>query len=82
MKRKQRQKKKIDHKLILMNLISLTSSKEIRVRTEKGTLLKKGYLRYKAITSQNVSSKAQIKKFFYFVEKLCSLLKIFKFLYF
>ena len=37
----------------------------------------KGYLRYKTITSQNVSSEAQVKNFFYFVEKLCSLLKIF-----
>ena len=42
----------------------------------------KGYLHYKTITSQNVSSKAQVKVFFYFVEKLCSVLKIFKFCYF
>ena len=42
----------------------------------------KGYLRYKTITSQNVPSKAQINNFFYFVEKLYSVLKIFKFLYF
>ena len=41
----------------------------------------KGYLCYKTITSQNVPSKAQIKNFFV-VEKLCSILKIFKFLYF
>ena len=41
----------------------------------------KGYLHLKAITSQNVSSKAQVKPF-YFVERLCSVLKIFKFLYF
>ena len=39
------------------------------------------YLRYKTITSQNGPSKAQIF-IFYFVEKLCSLLKIFNFLYF
>ena len=45
------------------------------------TLLK-GYLRYKTITSQNVPSKAKIKNFFYFVEKLCSVPKIFKFWYF
>ena len=38
----------------------------------------KGYLRYKTITSQNVSSEAQVKNFFYFVEKLCSILKMFK----
>ena len=42
----------------------------------------KGYLRYKTITSQNVSSEAQVKNFFYFVAKLCSVPKIFKFLYF
>ena len=42
----------------------------------------KGYLRYKTVTSQNVSSEAQVESFFYFVEKLCSVLKIFKFLYF
>ena len=41
----------------------------------------KGYLCYKMITSRNVSSKAQVKNF-YFVEKLCSVIKIFKFLYF
>ena len=40
------------------------------------------YLRYKTMTSQNVPSKAQIKNFSYFVEKLYSVLKIFKFLYF
>ena len=39
----------------------------------------KGYLRHKTITSQNVPSKAQIKNF---LKKLCSVLKIFKFLYF
>ena len=39
----------------------------------------KGYLRYKMIASQNVPSEAQIKNF---VEKLYSVLKIFKFLYF
>ena len=42
----------------------------------------KGYLRYKTMSSQNVSSEAQIKNFFCFMEKLCSFLKIFKFLYF
>ena len=42
----------------------------------------KGYLCYRMVTSQNVPSEAQIKNFFYFVEKLCSVLKIFKFLYF
>ena len=40
------------------------------------------YLCYEMITSQNVSFEARIKIFFYFVEKLCSILKIFKFLYF
>ena len=39
----------------------------------------KGYLRYKMITSQNVLFEVQVKKFFYFVEKLCSVLEIFKF---
>ena len=42
----------------------------------------KGYLRYKTITFQNVSSEAQVKIFFYFVEKLCSVLKTFNFFYF
>ena len=42
----------------------------------------KGYLCYKMITSQNVLSEAQVMNFFYFVEKLCSVFKIFKFLYF
>ena len=41
----------------------------------------KGYLNYKMITSQNVSLEAQVR-FFYFVERLFSFLKIFKFLYF
>ena len=41
-----------------------------------------GYLRYNTIISQNVLSEAHIKNFFYFVEKLCFVLKIFKFLYF
>ena len=44
-----------------------------------GTKLQlKGYLLYKAITSQNVLSEAQLR-FFYSEEKLCSILKIFKF---
>ena len=30
----------------------------------------KGYLHYKTILSQNVPSEAQVKNFFYFVEKL------------
>ena len=38
----------------------------------------KGYLCYKTITSQNVSFEAQVNNFFYFVEKLCSVLKILK----
>ena len=42
----------------------------------------KVYLRYKMITSQNVSFEAQVKKHRYFIEKLCYILKIFKFLYF
>ena len=42
-------------------------------------LVFQGDLRYKTITSQNVPSKVQIKNFFYFVEKLCVVLKIFKF---
>ena len=35
----------------------------------------KGYLRYKTITSENVSSEAQVKNFFYRVERLCCVLK-------
>ena len=42
----------------------------------------KGYLRRKTITSQNVSSETLIKNFFKFVEKLCLILKILKFLHF
>ena len=42
----------------------------------------KGYLRYKTIISKNESPEAQFKNFFYFLEKLCSILKIFKFLHF
>ena len=43
---------------------------------------KNSYFRYKTVTSQNVSSEALLKNFFYFAEKLCFVLKIFKFLYF
>ena len=42
----------------------------------------KDYIHYKTIISQNVLFEAQVKNFFYFVENLCSALKIFKFLYF
>ena len=42
----------------------------------------KGYIRYKLRTSQNVSFEAQVKNFFYFAEKFCSVLKIFTFLCF
>ena len=42
----------------------------------------KRYLRFRMITSQNLSYKARVKNFFYFVEKFCSVLKIIKFLYF
>ena len=38
----------------------------------------KVYLHLKKITSQNVSSETQLKRFFYFVEQLWSVLKIFK----
>ena len=48
----------------------------------KLVILIKGYFRYKMITSENVSSQAQVQNFFYFTEKLCPVLKIFKFLYF
>ena len=40
-----------------------------------------GYLCYKTIASQNESFEAQVK-IFYFTGKLCSVLKIFKFMYF
>ena len=39
----------------------------------------KVYLYYKTITSQNVSSEAQSKNFFDFVEKVCFVLKKLKF---
>ena len=41
----------------------------------------KDHLHYKMITSQDVSSELQVKKFFNFIQKLCFVLKIFKFLY-
>ena len=46
-----------------------------------GKLKVKGYLHYKTITSQNVQYETQIKNFC-FIDKLCSILEIFKFLYF
>ena len=42
----------------------------------------KRYLHYKTTASQNVLSDAQVKNFFYFIEKLSLVHKIFKFLYF
>ena len=42
----------------------------------------KGYLRYKTITSQNASIDGTGQKIFYFVEKFCSVIKMFKFFYF
>ena len=42
----------------------------------------KGYLRYKTITSQNASIEGTGQKIFYFVEKVCSVIKMFKFFYF
>ena len=43
----------------------------------------KDYLCYKMITSQNVSSEEeQVKNFFHFIGKLCSVAKILNFLYF
>ena len=42
----------------------------------------KGYLSYKMIASQNEPCEAFFWEFFYFLKKLCSILKIFKFLYF
>ena len=56
----------------------LIYSYENKLITLVGTRLK-GYLCYKMITFQNVSSEAQVKNL---VEKLCSVLKIFKVLYF
>ena len=50
------------------------------LRTFYSGVFIKGYLRYKTISSQNGSSEAQVKNFFFFLEKLCSVLKIFKFL--
>ena len=41
----------------------------------------KNHLHYKMITSQDVSSELQVKNFFNFIQKLCFVLKIFKFLY-
>ena len=44
-------------------------------------LISKGYFCYKTITSQNMSSKAQVKNFDS-IENLCSVPKMIKFLYF
>ena len=61
-----------------MNHVNDVSTKLTRTKA----ILFKGCLHYKMITSQNVSCEAQIKNFFYFVEKLCSAPKVFKFLHF
>ena len=66
-------------KFVRLN-ISFISVKQFFEESEHSSMFK-GHLRYKMITSQNVPSKAQIKNFF-FVEKLCSVLMIFQFLYF
>ena len=48
------------------------------VSTIRSCMLK-DHLRYKTITSQNVRFEAQVNNFFCFIEKLCSVLEIFKF---
>ena len=40
------------------------STSLLHINNQHASLILKGYLRYKAITSQNVPSKAQIKIFF------------------
>ena len=55
--------------------------KKYKFRTTKTQNLVKGYLRYKTVTSQNVSFEAQVK-YFFISQKLFSARKIFKFLYF
>ena len=65
-----------------VHLYSVKAKSQARVQLEHSSHLVKGYLRYKMITPQNVLSGAQVKNFFYFVEMLCSVLKIFKFLSF
>ena len=47
------------------------------VKKLKDAMLYLYYLRYKTITFQN-ASEAQVKNFFYFIEKLCTVHKIFK----
>ena len=41
-----------------------------------------GYIGYKTRSFQNVPSEPQAKNFLFFIEKLCFVLEIFKFLYF
>ena len=59
---------KLSFNLVVSFTFQLTPSPEI-----------KGYLLYKTLLSQNVSSEALR---IYFLEKFCFVLKIFKFLYF
>ena len=72
--------------LIMMNsrtehhVISFTS--KVNLLFLVTFVMLKGCLHYKMITSQNVRSETQIKNFSFFAEKLCSILKIFKFFYF
>ena len=71
--------------IILFFFISENSQKFTdlaKFTAEKMKFSIKGYLRYKTINSQNVSSEAHVKSFFYFIEKSCFILKVFKLLYF
>ena len=57
----------------LLLYLKMHNLQTIETPPKKRLKIVKGYLRYKTIISQNA---------FYFEEKLCSVLKIFKFLYF
>ena len=60
---------------ILSSSINLTDFLKLR-NFYFDLVLRKGYLPYKIITYQNVSSDVQVKKLFHFVEKLWSIPKI------
>ena len=63
-------------------LVDYGTHKDVLEKLENSLTGLKGYLHYKTITSQNRPSNTQVKNFLCFIEKLRSILKIFKFLYF
>ena len=70
----------VNHRMFKNTKTSISWERNITFLRNKKIL--KGFLRYKTINSQNVLSEVQKKNFFNFIEKLCSVLDIFKFLCF